>query len=101
MNLPQEVINYYEYHFIRTTKDIDDNLCKLMLEKISTHNIVLNKPNHHFWYKFKCINCDKGLNEIVGSGGVGSDKSALKYNYDVILYNTLTCDEMIIKNILE
>ena len=67
-----------------------------ILEILNTHRFVLSDKNtytyHSIWHTFHCTICNRSLNDIVDTSKLlGGD----------IEIKALTCNEVIIKNILE
>ena len=86
MSLPLEIIN----EFSNNMDDISMPIVKIL----ETHNfIAINTSNLkcNFWLKYKCLVCNEVINYIVGHD----------CDFNNTLENTYTCDEMVIKNILE
>ena len=79
MNLPQQIVNYYTLYF----PDVKDEILPL-LDTHSFTNEACSQSTVIFSFRFKCLVCNEYINYIVSLGGV-----------------TLTCDEVVIKNILE
>ena len=74
----------------------EDNKVESMsiLKILETHSFIINNDDYNFWLKYKCSICEKVIHDIVG-------RNDHYDHYDNTLNNTLTCDEMMIKKILE
>ena len=68
--------------------ELNDNDLSKLFDILNTHTIYDVGKTSNIWFKFECKKCNGSLDNIVGRG---SD----------VLKNTLTCNEMVIKNILE
>ena len=82
MNALEEIIDYMKnYYDIIDRNDNDNDTFK----KLNTHSFKSINKKVSIWFKYKCKNCNNNLNDIIPT----------------INESVLSCDEMIIKNILE
>ena len=73
-NLDDDIVNFFE---------------DFILEILKTHSFSSESLTTHIWSRYRCNVCSKSINYIVD------------HNYSNDAIDTLTCNEVIIKNILE
>ena len=80
MRILKEIMIYYP--------ELNNNDLSKLFNILNTHSIYDAGKTSNIWFKFECKKCNSSLDDIVG----GSPD---------VIESSLTCNEMIVKNILE